>query len=109
VPASGDEHRLTYARVTTRPAYGPGGFTNDGLRKQLQTILDWTSPPTQCPKFSFQWMKVAAWKNYEVLQSYHMDIGWALAAQPLSTSMVGSEFQPTQLLEPLLSLHPLWP
>jgi hypothetical protein len=52
-------------------------------------------------------MKVAAWKNYEALQSYHMDIGWALAAQPFSTSMVGSEFQPTQLLETLLSLDPL--
>jgi hypothetical protein len=54
-------------------------------------------------------MKVAAWKNYKVLQSYNMDIGWALAAQPFSTLTVGSEFQPMQLLEPLLSLHPLWP
>jgi hypothetical protein len=33
VLASGDEHRLTYAQVLTRPAYGPGGFTNDGLCK----------------------------------------------------------------------------
>jgi hypothetical protein len=52
VLVSGNEHQLTYAQVWTRPAYGPGGFTNDGLCKQLQTILDWTSPPTQCPEFS---------------------------------------------------------
>jgi hypothetical protein len=24
---------------------------------------------TQCPKFSFWWMKVTAWKNYKVLQA----------------------------------------
>jgi hypothetical protein len=54
-------------------------------------------------------MKVAAWKNYKVLQSYDMDIGWVLAAQPFSTLTVGSEFQPMQILESLLGLHPLWP
>jgi hypothetical protein len=53
VPASGNEHQLTYARVPTQPASGPGGFTNDRLRNQLQTILDWNSPMTQHPKFSF--------------------------------------------------------
>jgi hypothetical protein len=39
---------------------------------------------TQHPKFSFWWMKVTAWKNYKVLQSYDMDIGRVLAAQPFS-------------------------
>jgi hypothetical protein len=85
VLASGNEHWLTYAQVLTWPAYGPGGFTNDGLCKGLQTILDWTSPPTQCPKFSFQWMKVTAWKNYKVLQSYNMDMDghlWPNHSQP---------------------------
>jgi hypothetical protein len=85
VLASGDEHWLTDAQVLTQPAYSPGGFTNDGLCKQLQTILDWTSPPTQCPEFSFRWMKVAAWKNYEVLHSYNMDMDghlWTNHSQP---------------------------
>jgi hypothetical protein len=43
------------------------------------------------------------------IQSYDMDIGRVLAAQPFSTLTVGSEFQPTQILEPLFGLHPLWP
>jgi hypothetical protein len=53
VLVSGNEHWLTYAQVPTQPASGTGGFTNDRLRNQLQTILGWSSLMTQCPKFSF--------------------------------------------------------
>ena len=38
-----------------------------------------------------------------------MDLDTAFANQPFSSLMVGSEFQPVMVLEPLCHLHPLWP
>ena len=71
-------------------------------------MLDWTSPATTKPEFSFKWTNLAAKKNYEILQLYDMDIAAALAAQTFSALTVGSEFRPVHILEPLLHLHPLW-
>jgi hypothetical protein len=46
--------------------------------------------------------------NWEIPQGYDMDLAKALQAQPYSTLTIGSEFQPTHVLEPLLQHHPLW-
>jgi hypothetical protein len=53
-------------------------------------------------------MELAAKTNFKILQSYNMDIGRALRAQPFSTLTIGLEFHTNQLLEPLLQFHPLW-
>jgi hypothetical protein len=39
-------------------------------------------------------MELAAKMNYEVLQSYNMDLGKAMQAQPFSTLTIGLEFHP---------------
>ncbi len=125
VQSSEDEHSLIPLRASARQspdranvsAYssdpsrynsGPAGFTGRVLQDKLQSILDWTSPPTQKPEFSFRWTDLAARKNYEILQLYDMDIEAALSAQPFSALTVGSEFRPVPVLEPLLYFHPLW-
>jgi hypothetical protein len=48
--------------------------------------------------------------NWEVLQSYDLDLHKALLqAQPFCSLTTGSEFRVTSVLEPLCHFHPLWP
>lgn len=88
---------------------GPGGHTGVSLNRLLQSILQWTAPPTTRPKFAFRWTKLAAKTNWEILQRHGMDLSLALQDEPFSTLTIGSEFRPTHVLEPLLHYHPLWP
>jgi hypothetical protein len=49
------------------PLGGPGGYSGPTLADLLDSILQWTSPPTQKPEFSFRWSPLSAKTNWEVL------------------------------------------
>jgi hypothetical protein len=56
----------------------PGGLSRPALADLLTSILQWTPPPTQQPKFFFHWSLIAAKTNWEVLQSCDLDLDKAL-------------------------------
>eukprot|EP00956_Cyclotella_meneghiniana_P034348 scaffold103894_cov40-Cyclotella_meneghiniana.AAC.3 len=61
------------------------------------------------PEFIFELTSEAAEKNFLVLRQYGLDLGKALSAQRDTPLEYGSEFREPSVLEPLLSMHPLWP
>jgi hypothetical protein len=91
------------------PLGSPGGYSGPPLVDLLDSILQWTSPPMQKPEFSFCWSPLSAKTNWEVLQSYDLDLHKALQAQLFCSLTNGSKFRPTSVLEPLCHFHPLWP
>ena len=109
-PAATANVRHPHFPETTPPCRAPvvSGLTGPRLQQALDRVLAWQSPATQTPEFSFRWTKVAAAKNLELLQSYDMDLGRALDAQPFSTLTIGSEFRPPDVLEEVCGNHPLW-
>ncbi len=91
------------------PLGSPGGYSRPVLADLLNSILQWASPSTQKPEFSFHWSSLSAKTNWEVLQSYDLDLHKALWAQPFCSLTTGSEFWLTSVLKPLCHFHPLWP
>jgi len=71
--------------------------------------MDTPSPSMQDPSFRFDWGIEAARKNWETLEKFDLNIHRAIASQAHSHTCFGSEFCKVDLLQPLLSYHPLWP
>ena len=61
------------------------------------------------PLFTFALTEEAAKSNEKVLEKFNFSLPLALKAQRNSPLYFGSEFQPIEKLERLLSKHPLWP
>jgi hypothetical protein len=64
---------------------------------------------TKAPLFSFDFSLQAAEKNWDILQSFELDLHQALQAQIDSPLKFGSEFKDPKLLSTILGEHPLWP
>jgi hypothetical protein len=60
------------------------------------------------PEFKFELTMAAAKKNYLMLGKYYFDLAAAIAANKTSPMGYGSEFRKPDVLQPLLSMHPLW-
>lgn len=61
------------------------------------------------PSFIFEMNQEAAQHNWKILEESDLDLGKALENQRGTQLDPGSEFRPTEILEPLLENHPLWP
>ena len=69
-----------------------------------------TYPSFKDTPFQFAMTKDAAKHNSQLLSKYNYNLEETLAATSIGTQLeYGSEFRPTQDLEPLLRHHPLWP
>ena len=74
----------------------------------VMQITNTTSAPPTPPEFVFELTREAALKNFCILLRHKGDLGSALHHQRHSPVGYGSEFRPTDTLEPLLYLHPYW-
>eukprot|EP00978_Attheya_sp_CCMP212_P036242 scaffold162830_cov52-Attheya_sp.AAC.12 len=69
---------------------------------KIQEILSCPLPAYEAPSFEFQMDKFTAATNWKMLQQHNGDLKQALAAQSHSQlGYYGSEFRPTEILEPL--------
>ncbi len=60
------------------------------------------------PPFEFKLTKEAAQKNFQTLKAHNMSLGAVIDASPFGSISYGSEFKPTNVLEPLFEHHPRW-
>jgi hypothetical protein len=74
----------------------------------LWAILAAPQPRTHTTEFVFEWTTAAATLNHAVIRRHGGNLRSALAAQPFSMHLPGSEFRLAHQLVPLLSRHPLW-
>ena len=74
----------------------------------IKSILATNLPQPETPEFVFELTREAALKNFCILLRHKMDLGAAIEHQQQSPIGYGSEFRPTNILEPLLYLHPYW-
>jgi hypothetical protein len=78
----------------------------------IQTIKDVLDSPNLTPSnvpIKFEATKEAALSNQLILSSYDDDISKFIDAHPNSIMSYGSEFRKTNVLAPLLQMHPNWP
>ena len=79
------------------------------LLRCITRIMDTPSPAMCAPTFRFDWSIEAAEHNWAILAEFDLDITRAITSQANSQLSIGSEFGDVNLLQPLLSYHPLWP
>jgi hypothetical protein len=77
--------------------------------RTIRKILSCPLPAYEAPSFEFRMDQSAAATNWKILQQHNGDLKQALAAQSRSQLGYGSEFRPTEILEPLFQSHCLWP
>jgi len=71
-------------------------------------IQEYDPTPLNPPLFIFQLSQEAATYNADILARKNFDLKQVILAQHPSQISFGSEFNPTSVLQQLLSHHPLW-
>jgi hypothetical protein len=81
---------------------------NDKLLDGIKAALSWQVPQQKPPRLLFKPTLEAAEANFELLRQFNFDLQAVLLADDNNPTRPGSEFRPTNILQPIFGTHPLW-